>query len=200
VMGDFDATLAGNEKNFHTTIVTLDPLLTQLNGTLGIVYGDTQTAIGQINTSNRLLQPELVSAVSQTDGAGNHLLRQYFVVNSACDQVNPQPNPQCQTGTGPAPASVALPTPPTLPTLPLPKCLPTPTPPRLPTPTVSPLPCPSISAPAAPGVPCIPPTPTPPKLPAPTPSLSVCPSLPGISLPLGTLPDWLSILIFGGPQ
>jgi virulence factor Mce-like protein len=200
VMEDFDTTLAGNEKNFHTTVVTLDPLIAQLNSTLGIVYGDTQTAIGQINANNRTLQPELVGAVSQTDGAGNHLLRQYFVVNSACDQVNQQPNPQCQTGTGAAPARVAIPTTPTLPTLPLPKCLPTPTPTKLPAPTLSPLPCPSVSPPPLPSVPCMPPAPTPPKLPTPTPSLSVCPSLPGISLPLGAIPDWLSILLFGAPQ
>src|SRR5205807_438615 len=94
VMGDFDATLNGNEKNFHTTIVTLDPLLNQLNGTLAIVYSDSQYAIGQINTNNRQLQPELVSAVSQPDGAGHHILRQFFVVYPACDQPN---NPQCQT-------------------------------------------------------------------------------------------------------
>src|SRR5207244_1849406 len=83
-MGDFDATLNGNEQNFHTTIVTLDPLLTQLNGTLAIVYSDTQYSIAAINTNNRQLQPELVSAVSQTDAAGDHLLRQYLVVNPAC--------------------------------------------------------------------------------------------------------------------
>jgi len=200
VMGDFDATLAGNEQNFHTTIVTLDPLLTQLNGTLAIVAADTHSSIGAINTNNRVLQPELVSAVSQTDAAGNHLLRQYYVVNPACDQVNPQANPQCQTGVGQAPAA-ALPALPSLPTLPLPKCLPTPTPPKLPTPTLSPLPCPSISAVPTPSVPCMPPTPTPPKVPTPSPSPSLCPSLPGVTLPpLGLLPDWLTLLLFGAPS
>ena len=197
VMGDFDATLAGNEQNFHTTIVTLDPLLTQLNGTLAIVAADTHGSIGAINTNNRVLQPELVSAVSQTDGAGHHLLRQYLVANPACDQVNPQPNPQCQTGTGQAPASAAAPAPPSQPGLPLPKCLPTPTP--LTTPTLSPLPCPSISALPTPSLPCMPATPTPPRLPSPSPGPSVCPSLPAIPLPpLGLLPDWLAILLFGG--
>src|SRR5207248_1969751 len=44
VMGDFDATLAGNEQNFHTTVVTLDPLLTELNGTLTIVAAVTAIA------------------------------------------------------------------------------------------------------------------------------------------------------------
>ena len=203
VMGDFDATLAGNEQNFHTTVVTLDPLVTQLNGTLAIVYSDTQYSIAAINTNNRALQPELVSAVSQTDAAGDHMLRQYFVVNPACDQVSAQPNPQCQTGVGQAPPTVvapALPSLPSVPSLPLPKCLKTPTPPKLPTPTLSPLPCPSVSPPAVPTAPCTPATPTPPKLPVPTPTPTVCPSLPGLSLPLGEVPDWLSLLLFGAPR
>ncbi len=200
VMGDFDATLKGNEQNFHTTVVTLDPLLTQLNGTLAIVYSDTQYSIAAINTNNRVLQPELVSAVSQTDAAGDHLLRQYYVVNPACDQVSQQRNPQCQTGVGQAPAAVSASALPALPSLPLPKCLTSPSPPKLPTPTLSPLPCPSVSPPAVPTAPCTPATPTPPKLPVPTPTPSLCPSLPGLSLPLGALPDWLSLLLFGGPQ
>jgi virulence factor Mce-like protein len=202
VMVDFDATLNGNEQNFRTTIVTLDPLLTQLNGTLAIVYADTQASIAAINTNNRVLQPELVSAVSQTDAAGNNLLRQYYVVNPACDQVNATPNPQCQSGTGEAPSAAATPALPSLPSLPLPRCIPTPSPPALParpTPTLSPLPCPSISPPALPSVPCMPAAPPAPKLPTPTPSPSLCPSLPGLSLPpLGVLPDWLSLLLFLG--
>jgi len=194
VMGDFDATLNGNEQNFRTTVVTLDPLLTQLNGTLAIVYADTQSSIGAINTNNRVLQPELVSAVSQTDAAGNHLLRQYFVVNPACDQVNATPNPQCQSSTGQAPSTIATPALPALPSLPLPRCIPTPSPPALPTPTIAPLPCPSISPTPLPTVPCMPPTPAPPKLSVPAPSPSLCPSLPSLP-PLGLLPDWLSLLL-----
>jgi phospholipid/cholesterol/gamma-HCH transport system substrate-binding protein len=200
VMSDFDATLAGNEQNFHTIVVTLDPLLTELNGTLTIVAADTHSSIAAINTNNRLLQPELVSAVSQTDAAGQHLLRQYYVVNPACDQVNPQANPQCQTGIGQAPSNVAPPALPSLPNLPLPRCLTTPSPPRLPAPTVSPLPCPSVSAPTVPTPPCMPATPPPPRLPTPSPSLSLCPSVPGLVPPLGILPDWLTILLFGAPQ
>ena len=203
VMGDFDATLAGNEPNFHTIVVTLDPLLSELNGTLTIVAADTRSSIGAINTNNRLLQPELVSATSQTDAAGQHLLRQYYVVNPACDQVNPQPNPQCQTGTGQAPQSVAapsLPSLPSLPKLPLPKCLPTPSLPKLPTPTLSPLPCPSVSASTGPTPPCVPAPTAPPKLPTPSPSLSLCPSVPGLVPPLGALPDWLSLLLLGASQ
>jgi phospholipid/cholesterol/gamma-HCH transport system substrate-binding protein len=201
VMGDFDATLKGNEGNFHTTIVTLDPLLSQLNGTLGILYTDTQGSIAAINTNNRVLQPELVSAVSQTDAAGDHLLRQYYVVNPACDQVNPQANQQCQSGIGQAPPSAAAPTLPSLPALPLPTCIPTPTPPKPPLPTLTPLPCPSLSPPPLPSAPCMPPTPTPPKLPTPVPSPSLCPSLPGLSLPpLGALPEWLTFILLGAAQ
>lgn len=199
VMGDFDATLNGNEKNFHTTIVTLDPLLGQLNGTLAIVYADSQMAIGQINTNNRVLQPETLSAVQQSDGAGHHILREFLVLYPACDQS--AKNSACQTGVAQAPSqsSAASPTLPSLPKLPLPTCLPTPTPPKLPTPTLPPTPCPSISPPVSPSVPCMPATPPAPKLPTPTPSVSLCPSLPGVSIPpLGTLPDWLTILLFGG--
>ena len=199
VMGDFNATLNGNEQNFHTTVVTLDPLLSQLNGTLAIVYSDSQFSIGQINTNNRQLQPELVNATSQTDGSGQHLLRQYFVGNLACDQGSAS----CQTGVGQAPSSAAATSLPALPTLPtLPRCLPTPKPPKLPTPPPTPTPCPSLVAPTAlPSVPCMPATPTPPKLPTPSPSLSLCPSLPGVSVPsLGAFPAWLILLLFGGGQ
>jgi ABC-type transporter Mla subunit MlaD len=199
VMGDFDATLAGNEQNFHTIVVTLDPLLTELNGTLTIVAADTRGSIAAINTNNRVLQPELVSAVSQTDAAGQHLLRQYYVVDPACDQVNPQANPQCQTGVGQAPQNVAPPVLPSLPSLPLPACIPTPSPPTLPTPSLSPLPCPTISSPTLPTPPCVP-APRPTKLPTPSPSLSLCPSVPGLIPPLGIFPDWLSILFFEVPQ
>jgi len=195
VMGDFDATLKGNEQNFHTTIVTLDPLLSQLNGTLGYAYADSQSSIGQINANNRQLQPELVSAVSQTDGTGNHVLRQYLVGNLPCDQGSAS----CQTGVGQAPQSaVTAPSLPPLPVLPnLPKCLPTPSLPTLPTPT----PCPLVAPTALPAVPCVPATPTPPKLPLPSPSVPVCPSLPGLPVPsLGTLPAWLVLVLFGGAQ
>lgn len=202
VMGDFNATLAGNEQNFHTTIVTLDPLVSQLNGTLTLVYSDSQVMIGQINVNNKVLQPQLVSATSQRDGDGN-ILRELLVLYPACDP-NPTPIPQsngtCQHGTGSAPAASALSVPslPGVPTLQLPQCLPTPSPPKLPTPTLSPLPCPSVKLPTpSPTAPCMP-TPTPPKLPTPSPSLSVCPSIPGASIPIGSIPDWLSLLLGGG--
>jgi phospholipid/cholesterol/gamma-HCH transport system substrate-binding protein len=203
VMADFDATLAGNEKNFHTTVVTLDPLLTQLNATLAIVYADTESSIAQINTNNRVLQPELVSAVSTTDGTG-HLLRQFLVASMLpCDQPNANAS-QCHSS-GPQPGAPSPaqsgPVLPSLPSLPLPSCIPTPTPPKLATPTLSPLPCPSVTPSATPKVPCMPPTPTPPKLPTSSPSLSLCPSLPGVWLPpLGSIPDWLNILLSGAPQ
>jgi phospholipid/cholesterol/gamma-HCH transport system substrate-binding protein len=199
VMGDFDATLAGNERNLHDTVTTMDPLLTQLNGTMALVYTDLHGSLSQFNTNTAQLTPESVSAVSQpgTDGQGN-VLRQYYVVNGACDKVNPQPDPQCQTGTAAAAQpAVAAPALPTLPTLPL--CIPTPSPSKLPAPSLSPLPCPSISPPALPTPSCLP-TPKPPKLPTPNPSLSLCPSLPGLSLPpIGAIPDWL-LLLLGTPQ
>lgn len=202
VMGDFNATLAGNEQNFHTTIVTLDPLVSQLDGTLTLVYSDSQVMIGQINVNNKVLQPQLVSATSQRDADGN-ILRELLVLYPACDP-NPTPIPQsngtCQHGTGSAPAASALSVPslPGVPTLQLPQCLPTPSPPKLPTPTLSPLPCPSVKLPTpSPTAPCMP-SPTPPKLPTPSPSLSVCPSIPGASIPIGSIPDWLSLLLGGG--
>src|SRR5206468_8113904 len=104
----------------------------------------------------RLLQPELVSAVSQTDAAGDHLLRDDLVGNPACDQVSAQRNPGCQTGVGQPPAAPTAPALPSLPSLPLPKCLKAPTPPPAPAPTLSPLPFPSVSPPAVPTVPCTP--------------------------------------------
>src|SRR5256885_5928076 len=103
VMGDFDATLAGNEQNFHTTVVTLDPLLTELNGTLSIVAADTHSSIGAINTNNRVLQPELVSAVSQTDAAGQKLVPPDLLRHPPRRPVSAQPNPHCQTRVGQAP-------------------------------------------------------------------------------------------------
>jgi len=197
VMGDFNATLAGNERNLHDTVTTLDPLLSQLNGTLALVYTDLHGSLAQINTNTNQLAPESVSAVSQpgTDGQGN-VLRQYFVVSSACDKVNPQPDPQCQMGAGAAPPSTAAPALPALPALPgLPACIPTPSSPKLPTPSLSPLPCPSVSPPALATPSCMP-TPKPPTLPTPSPSLSLCPSLPGVTLPpIGTIPDWLLLLL-----
>jgi virulence factor Mce-like protein len=198
VMGDFDATLAGNEKNLHTTVVTLDPLLAQLNGTLAIVDNNTDALMGQFNQNTQYLSPETVSAVSQmgTDGGGN-VLRQLFVVSANCDQGTAQPS--CHGAAQASQATIALPALPTLPALPL--CLPTPSPPKLPTPTLSPLPCPSITAPAVPTPSCLPATPKPTKLPVPTPSTSVCPSLPSLpgGLPgIGAIPDWLAILLGPG--
>ncbi|HEY8678308.1 MAG TPA: MCE family protein [Candidatus Dormibacteraeota bacterium] len=198
VMGDFNATLAGNEQNLHTTVVQLDPLLAQLNGTLGIVYTDLHGSLAAINTNTNVLTPESVSAVSEPgfDGQGN-VLRQYYVVNPACDQVSAQPNPDCKSGTSATQQPGAAPPALTVPSLPnLPLCIPTPSPPKLTTPSILPLPCPSVSAPVLPTPSCMPATPKLPQLPTPTPSL--CPSLPGLplpSLPLGAIPDWLGILL-----
>lgn len=200
VMTDFDATLNGNERNLHDTVVALDPLLTRLNGTMALVYTDLHGSLAQINTNTSQLTPESVSAVSQpgTDGQGN-VLRQYYVVNGACDKVNSQPDPQCQSGAAAPQPGIATPALPTLPSLPLPRCLPTPSPPTLPTPSIPPLPCPKVSPTPLPTPPCMPASPKPPPLPTPSPSL-LCPSLPGIGLPpLGAIPDWLLILLGGAP-
>jgi virulence factor Mce-like protein len=201
VMGDFNATLAGNEQNMHTTVVTLDPLLAQLNGTLGLVYGDTQGLMGQFAVNTAYLSPETVSAVSQpgSDGQGN-VLRELVVLNPNCDQSTRQPSCHSSasaSGAGPGAPTLTLPSLPSLPQLPL--CLPTPSPTKLATPSISPLPCPKVTPTALPTPSCMPaPTPKPPKLPTPTPSVS-CPGLPGITgLPLpslGSIPDWLALLL-----
>ncbi len=202
VMGDFNATLAGNEQNLHTTVVTLDPLLGQLNGTLGLVYSDTHGLMGQFYANTASLSPETVSAVSQpgSDGQGN-VLRQLVVLNPNCDQSTPQPScHQAASSAGPALPALALPSLPSLPSLPL--CLPTPSPPRLPTATISPLPCPSVSASLPVPTPsCMPAAPKPTHVPVPTPSVScpALPSLPGVSLPgVGVIPDWLALLLGSG--
>lgn len=204
VMGDFNATLAGNEQYMRTTVVTLDPLLAQLNGTLGLVYGDTQGLMGQFNANTLALSPETVSAVSQpgSDGQGN-VLRELVVLNPNCDSSSFQSS--CHGSSTSTPGStptLALPALPALPHLPL--CLPTatPTPPKLATPTISPLPCPSITPPAVPTPSCMPATPKPTHLPLPTasPSCPALPSLPGVSIPsIGAIPDWLALLL-GGAQ
>jgi hypothetical protein len=201
-MHDFDATLNGNELAFHDTVVTLNPLLAQLNATLAIVYADTHGNLAALNANTDVLSPEVTSAVSQpgTDGQGN-VLRQYLVVNNACSHVTAKPDPACKTGAAP-PQSNAAPPQLNLPLLNLPflnlpqlqQCLPKPSVPALPTPSLKPLPCPSISALPTPS-PCVPlpSTPTPRPLPVPTPSPSLCPSLPG--LPIGAQPDWLRLLL-----
>jgi len=203
VMGDFDATLNGNEKNLRQTVQALDPLITQLDSTLALVYGDLHGSLGAINANTSVLNPEVVSAVSEpgADGGGV-ILRQYLVANPGCDQVNSQSaNPQCQTGAAPALPAITVPlaNPPAIAS-----CVPKlPTPPvhtstPRPTPSLSPLPCPTVSPSGVPvPSPCMPlPTPTP--KPVPTPSVSVCPSVPGLSLPLGEFPDWLRLLLGGG--
>lgn len=199
VMGEFDATLSGNEKNLRQTVLGLDPLVSQLDETLTLVYGDLHGSLSAINMNTTVLTPETLSAVSQpgTDGGGN-VLREYYVLNAGCDQVNTQSaNPQCQSGASASLPNIALPKP-SLP--PVTGCVPAlPSPPPIPTPSLSPLPCPSISATALPsGSPCVPLPPTPSPKPLPTPSVSVCPSLPALPGIVGEDPDWLRLLL-GGP-
>jgi hypothetical protein len=183
----------------HTTIVTLDPLLAQLNGTLGLVYADTQGLMGQFNANTAYLSPETVSAVSQPSVPNDgNVLRELLVLTAgSCDQSNPPANCHgSSSGSATGAPTLALPALPSLPSLPkLPLCVPTPSPTKLTTPTPTPLPCPSISPPAVPTPSCMPATP---KLPTPTPSLTcpTVPALPGVSLPsIGAIPEWLAILL-----
>jgi virulence factor Mce-like protein len=179
-MNDFDATLNGNEENFHTTITTLDPLVTvQLVPTLTTVNGYTHPNIGNLQTGLSVLIPEIGSAISQRDANGNYL-RQYLVMDNCYDTITP-PGQSCGATTTPngavqAPSVTAPST--ACPTPPLPK-LPTPTP----LPSVCPLPTPTPLP--TPALPCGPsPSPTPHKSPSPAPSLPIpCPSLPAATLP-----------------
>jgi virulence factor Mce-like protein len=201
VMGDFDATLQGNEQNLRQTALTLDPLVAQLNATLGYVAPDLHGSLNAINANTNQLTPAAGccdgGALSQpgTDGQGN-VLRELLVPNQACATTSSTPTPGCSSSTGPAaPPASGL----TLPQLQqLPLCLPTPPPVRpVPTPTLSPLVCPSVSPPGPVPLPSCMPVPTPtPKLP-PTPT--ACPSLPTLPTlpPLGMDPDWLRLLIGG---
>jgi virulence factor Mce-like protein len=185
-MNDFDATLNGNEQNFHTTIATLDPLVTvELVPTLTTVNGYTHPNLGNLKTGLSVLIPEIGSAISQRDANGNYL-RQYLVMDNCYDTVTP-PGQSCGAGSpnaaGPGSGvnspSTACPTP-SLPKLPTP----TPLPSICPLPTPTPLPTPAL--------PCgLSPSPTPHKSPSPSPSLPIpCPSLPA-----GTLPQPLTGLV-----
>ena len=184
-MNDFDATLNGNEQNFHTTITTLDPLVTvQLVPTLTTVNGYTHPNIGNLKTGLSILIPEIGSAISQRDANGNYL-RQYLVMDNCYDSINKTPNASCSGPSAPAQApSVTAPTvcPPTPKLTPLPT--PTPLPSVCPLPTPTPLPIP--------GLPCgRSPSPSPGGKPLPSPSLPIpCPSL-----PIGALPQPLTGLV-----
>jgi virulence factor Mce-like protein len=205
VMGDFDATLKGNEGNLNQTVLTLDPLIAQLDTTLGYVAPDLHANLGNMNANTNLLTPEAGccdgGAVTEpgSDGQGN-VLRELLIPNTGCDTTSASPGACSSGGGGPAAPQVNPPglTLPQLPPLPL--CLPTPKPsPPVPSPlpSLSPLPCPSVSASLPVPTPsCMPIKPPVKPTPPPSPSPSICPSLP---LPqLGLDLDWLRLLL-GGP-
>jgi virulence factor Mce-like protein len=97
LMTDFNVTLNGNETNLHQTVVLLDPLIGQLNVTFGTTDGYLAPNLGNLEAGFNQLSPEGESAIHQKDANGNYL-RQYLVVDPACDQVNSTYNAQCGTG------------------------------------------------------------------------------------------------------
>jgi virulence factor Mce-like protein len=97
LMTDFNLTLTGNETNLHQTVVLLDPLIGQLNVTFGTTDGYLSANLGNLEAGFSQLSPEGESAIHQKDANGNYL-RQYLVVDPACDQQNQSFNSQCGTG------------------------------------------------------------------------------------------------------
>jgi virulence factor Mce-like protein len=98
LMNDFNLTLNGNEQNLHQTVVLLDPLIGQLNVTVGTTDGYLSANLGNLEQGFNQLSPEGESAIHQRDANGNYL-RQYLVADPACDQINQTRNPQCGNGT-----------------------------------------------------------------------------------------------------
>jgi phospholipid/cholesterol/gamma-HCH transport system substrate-binding protein len=97
LMTDFDLTLAGNEGNLHQTVVLLDPLIGQLNVAFGTTDGYLAPNLGKLQQGFAQLTPQAESAVHQRDANGNYL-RQYAVVDNACDKLNSTFNPDCGAG------------------------------------------------------------------------------------------------------
>jgi virulence factor Mce-like protein len=212
VMNDFDATLNGNEQNLRTTVVTLDPLITQVNGTLGIVYPYYEQDKAQLTADTVTLMPEASSAINcpsdrdypggdgQACDANGSYLRQFLVANSGCSSYEDPNKPasgQCRNSNGgtaaasqgpaAAPAQPGVPNPgsllPNLPPCPVTPKLPTP-PAAVKTPVLCPTP-PKLPTPAP--LPCLPtptPIPKPGSTPTPTPSCIGVPGAPSLpSLP-----------------
>jgi virulence factor Mce-like protein len=97
LMTDFNLTLDGNEQNLHDTVVLLDPLVGQLNVAFGTTDGYLAASLPSIRNGVTQLGPEGESAIHQRDANGNYL-RQYLVVDPACDQLNQTYNAQCGNG------------------------------------------------------------------------------------------------------
>jgi virulence factor Mce-like protein len=178
---DFDESLNGNEQNLHQVVVTLDPFLVQLNGTLATTYPYVHGQTEEFRRTADELIPYIGSAIAQKDAGGNYL-RQYAVVDTCYDQMsgtraNPATGQGCLVNVsagGPAPAAPS--------SAPAPSTGgPAPGPARPARPGSTPAPCPLPSPPVSP-----PPLP----LPSPLPSLLPCPSplpcLPGAPAPRPT--------------
>jgi phospholipid/cholesterol/gamma-HCH transport system substrate-binding protein len=99
-MDDFDATLNGNESTLHTTITQLDPLIVQLDTTLGIVNPQLDHSLAAFPHSFSRLAPEMNDSVRLTDANGNYL-RQFLVVIPGCDSIQSTPQPDCTGGNPP---------------------------------------------------------------------------------------------------
>jgi hypothetical protein len=97
-MNDFNITLTGNETNLHQTVVLLDPLIGQINVAFGTTDDYLAANSGDLMNGFAQMAPEGESAIHQKDANGNYL-RQYLVIDPACDQINKTYDPQCGNGT-----------------------------------------------------------------------------------------------------
>jgi virulence factor Mce-like protein len=207
-MTDFDNTLNGEEGNFHQTVVTFDPFLMQLNGTLSYVSPYLHNNLGSLETGLNVLIPEIGSAIAEKDANGSYL-RQYLIVDCRYDSIQKDknqsacPGAQSNSQSQPNPALPPASSQPKAPG-PIPSLCPTlPPPPALPTPTLAPTlaPCPSPLPPClpAPGRPAPTPIPTPsPGTCSPGPGLINPPGTPVLPLPEPSLPGVLTGLAQGG--
>jgi phospholipid/cholesterol/gamma-HCH transport system substrate-binding protein len=97
LMTDFNVTLDGNESNLHQTVVMLDPFVGQLNVATGTIDGYLGPNLPGVQDGINRLTPEGESAIHQKDAGGNYL-RQYLVVDPACDSINNPANAKCASG------------------------------------------------------------------------------------------------------
>jgi phospholipid/cholesterol/gamma-HCH transport system substrate-binding protein len=199
---DFDQTLNGNEQNLHEVVVTLDPFLTQLNGTLATTYPYLHGQTREFQEAADSLIPYIGSAIAQRDANGSYL-RQYLVADTCYDlmsgtRADPATGQGCVLGlpaggstqaaasSPAAPGAVGgAPAPPSRPAArpapcPLPSLSVTPAP--APNPLPSLLPCPTIP-PCMPGAPTPRPSPTPGQCLGPGGVVTTLPSLPPVALP-----------------
>jgi virulence factor Mce-like protein len=145
---DIDQTLEGNEANLHRTVVTLDPLVGQVNDNFAITGRYVRESNQPLKDGFNYLIPYIGSAVSQRDANG-HYLREFLVLDTCYDLQSSQRSRQTSGCLLPAfgstpslPAATQLPkalTKPLLPPSPTPRVTPSPKP----TPGLLPAPVPS---------------------------------------------------------